>query len=131
MKKDAVIARNIDEFISVFPTDIQAVLNKLRSTILKAAPRAEEGIKYGIPTFIENGVSLVHFSAYKTHIGFYPTPSGIVAFRNELSKYETSKGTVQFPIDKPLPFTLIAQIVKFRVLENQEKSKAKPKKRSR
>ena len=88
---------NIDEYIAMFPPDVQATLRRLREVIKGAAPGAEEAIRYGMPTFRLNG-NLVHFAAYKTHIGFYPTPSGIEAFQKELSKYEVSKGTVRFPI---------------------------------
>lgn len=110
-------AKNIDAFISTFPDDVQLKLQQLRTTILKAAPKATEDIKYGIPTFVLNG-NLVHFSAYKNHIGFYPGAAGIASFSKELSKYETSKGTVQFPLDKPLPLSIITRIVKFRVKQN-------------
>ncbi len=127
MRSDQRTPKNIDEFIADFPNDVQEILKKLRETILKAAPDAEETIKYGIPTFTLNG-NLVHFSAYKTHIGFYPTPSGIEKFKSELSVYDLSKGTIRFPIDKPIPYGLISKIVKFRVRENLEKVKAKEKK---
>ncbi len=110
----------IDVFIASFPGDTQIILEQLRLTIRKAAPEAEETICYGIPTFTFHG-NLVHFSAFKNHIGFYPTPSGILAFKKELSNYKSAKGSVQFPLDKPLPLDLIARIVKFRVKENLEK----------
>lgn len=113
-------ANNIDEFIAAFPPATQEKLNKLRNTIKKAAPQATEALKYGIPTFVLNG-NLVHFSGYVNHIGFYPAPSGILEFKKELSVYETAKGSVRFPLDKPLPLSLIAQIVKFRVAENLAK----------
>lgn len=116
----------IDEFIATYPAEIQAILQQVRATIKKAAPEAEETINYGIPTFVLNG-NLVHFSAFKTHIGFYPTPDGILAFKKELSKYEGAKGSVQFPFDKPMPLALIARIVKFRVKENLKKPKARKK----
>lgn len=119
-------ARNIDEYIAAFPVSVQHQLNQIRDAILSAAPKAEEAIKYAIPTFVLNG-NLVHFAAFKNHIGFYPTPSGIKSFKGELAKYETSKGTVQFPIDEKLPIPLIKKIVKFRVLENQERIKVKSK----
>jgi uncharacterized protein YdhG (YjbR/CyaY superfamily) len=114
----------IDQYIAGYPEEVQAYLVKMREVIRKHAPAAEEKIGYGIPTFTLNG-NLVHFAAYKHHIGFYPAPSGIAAFNEELSKYTTSKGAVQFPLDKPLPVTLIGKIVKFRVKENLEKSTAK------
>ncbi len=116
----------IDEYIAGFPKDIQEILEKLRATIRKAAPKAEETINYAIPTFTLNG-NLVHFAAAKNHIGFYPAPSGIEAFKKELSVYEGAKGSIKFPIDKPLPLGLISKIVKFRVKENLEKAKDKKK----
>jgi uncharacterized protein YdhG (YjbR/CyaY superfamily) len=97
-------------------------------TIRQAAPGAEEAIKYQIPTFTLEG-NLVHFGAYKKHIGFYPTPSGIEKFQNELSAYEGAKGSVKFPLDKPVPFDLISRIVAFRVQENLDKAATKGKKR--
>jgi uncharacterized protein YdhG (YjbR/CyaY superfamily) len=117
---------NIEEYIATFPKDVQAILEELRQTIKKAAPEAEETINYQIPTFTLYG-NLVHFAAYKNHIGFYPTPSAIVAFEKELSPYEGAKGSVKFPIDKPLPLNLVSKIVKFRVKENLEKQKKKKK----
>ncbi len=113
-------AATIDEYISGFPKDIQKILQEMRAEIRKAAPEAEEAIKYGIPTFTLNG-NLVHFGGFKNHIGFYPTPSGIEAFRKELSVYNGAKGSIQFPIDKPLPLALIRKIVKFRVKKIQKK----------
>lgn len=113
-------AKNIDEFISAYPDDIQAILQELRRTIQKAAPKAQEKISYGIPTFTFHG-NLVHFSAYKTHIGFYPGAAPIKEFKDDLAGYETSKGTVQFPLDKPLPLDLIRKIVLFRVKQNSQK----------
>ncbi len=114
--------KNTAEYIAGFPKEIQVVLEKLHTTIQKAAPTANEKIGYGIPTFTLEG-NLVHFAAYKNHIGFYPAPSGIKAFEKELSNYEGAKGSIKFPIDKPLPFGLISKIVKFRVKENLEKKK--------
>lgn len=113
-------AQTIDEYISGFPKDIQNVLQEIRDTIRKAAPDAEETINYAIPTFKLNG-NLVHFAAFQKHIGFYPAPSGINAFKKELSAYDGAKGSVQFPLDQPIPFALITRIVKFRVKENLEK----------
>lgn len=110
----------IDEYINTFSEDIQKKLFQLRNTIRKAAPNAIEAINYGIPTYKLNG-NLVHFAAYKSHIGFYPAPSGLAAFKVEISSYKSSKGAVQFPIDKPLPVKLITAIVKFRVKENLKK----------
>lgn len=120
-------AVNIDEYIAGFPTEVQAILEKLRATIRESAPEAKETINYAIPTFTLEG-NLVHFAAFKTHIGFYPAPSGIAAFKKELSVYKGAKGSVQFPIDKPLPLSLITRIVKFRLKENLEKAKQKKKK---
>ena len=112
----------IDEYIKTFPADTQRILEKMRQTIRKAAPEAVEAISYRMPTFKLNG-NLVHFAAFKNHIGFYPTPSGIEAFRKELSPYKGAKGSVQFPINKPIPFDLVEKIVKYRVQENlREKS---------
>ena len=120
-------AENIDAYIAGFPKDIQQKLQDVRATIQKAAPKATEAIKYAIPTFVLNG-NLVHFAAFKNHIGFYPASTGIAEFKKELSAYETGKGSVQFPLDKPLPLKLIATIVKFRVAQNLEKAEAKKKK---
>jgi len=118
----------IDDYIAGFAKDVQVILEELRATIGKAAPEAEETINYQIPTFTVKG-NLVHFAAYKGHIGFYPTPSGIAAFKKELSAYEGAKGSVQFPIDKPLPLRLITKIAKFRVKENLGRAERKVKSR--
>jgi uncharacterized protein YdhG (YjbR/CyaY superfamily) len=107
----------IDEYISTFPQEVQLILEELRAVIKTSAPDAEEKISYQMPTFTLNG-NLVHFAAYKKHIGFYPTPSGIQAFKEELSNYEGAKGSIRFPIDKPLQLELISKIVIFRVAEN-------------
>ena len=117
-------AKDVDAFIAKHPKGVQEILNRVRETIRTAAPEAEEGINYGIPTFFLNG-NLVHFSAFKAHIGFYPTPSGIEKFKKELSKYEGAKGSVKFPLDQPIPYALIAKIVKFRVKENLAKRRKK------
>lgn len=126
MKAASAPPSNIDDYIASFPRDVQAVLNEIRNTIQKAAPDAEEAIKYRIPTFVLNG-NLVHFAAFKKHIGFYPAPSGVEAFKQQLSRYEGAKGSVQFPIDKPMPLKLIERIVKFRAKEARTKSAAKKK----
>jgi uncharacterized protein YdhG (YjbR/CyaY superfamily) len=118
------LVNNIDEYISNFPAEIQILLEQVRATIRKAAPEAKEAIKYGMPTFVLNG-NLVHFAAFKNHIGFYPVPTGIEAFKKELSVYKGGKGSVQFPLDKPMPLDLIIKIVKFRVKENLEKARGK------
>ncbi len=116
----------IDAYIATFPASTQALLQQMRATITKAAPDAEEAISYGMPTFKLQG-NLVHFAGYKNHIGFYPAPSGIVNFAEDLKKYQTSKGAIQFPIDEKLPLALVTKIVKFRVKENLAKAAAKKK----
>lgn len=120
MKSDESTSNVIDEYIATFPDDVQAVLHKVRKTIRKVAPDAQEKINYGIPTFTLNG-NLVHFAGFKSHIGFYPTPSGIEKFKKELSKYEGAKGSVKFPLDEPIPYDLIKKITEFRVKEQQAK----------
>ena len=122
MKKKSVTT--IDEYIETFPIDVQKVLQQIRRTIKSSAPNAEEAISYMIPTFKLYG-NLVHFAAYKNHIGFYPASSGVRTFAKELTVYKTSKGAIQFPIDQPVPLALIRKIVKFRVKENAEKAKKK------
>jgi len=119
---------DIDEYIAGFPGDVQALLEKIRATIREAAPGAGEKISYRMPTFTLEG-NLVHFAAHTKHIGFYPAPSGIEKFKDELSSYRSSKGAVQFPLDKPIPFDLISKIVRFRVEENLERAEARRKKR--
>lgn len=112
----------IDDYVDRFPADVQQLLEKMRRTIRRAAPQAEEKISYGVPTFTLQG-NLVHFAAYKSHIGFYPSPSAITAFEKELSAYKGAKGSVQFPFDEPLPLALVSRIVKFRVKESSGKKK--------
>jgi uncharacterized protein YdhG (YjbR/CyaY superfamily) len=114
--------KTIDEYISLFPEKIQTILEKLRQTIRESAPEAEEAFSYQIPTFKLNG-NLVHFAAFKNHISFFPTSSGVEAFKKELSLYKTSKGTIQFPIDQPIPFNLVRRIVRYRVKESKRKEK--------
>jgi uncharacterized protein YdhG (YjbR/CyaY superfamily) len=116
--------KTMDEYINAFPKDVQRIMTELRQTIREAAPEAEETINYQIPTFTLNG-NLVHFAAFENHIGFYPTPSGMEAFKNELSGYKGAKGSVQFPIDRPLPLSLIHRIVEYRVKENLERRQKK------
>ncbi len=128
MRKGQSEPKDIDEYIAGFPEDVQEILEKIRTTIRKAAPDAEEAIKYQMPTFTLNG-NLVHFAAYKRHIGFYPAPRGVEKFKEALSAYEGAKSTVRFPLDKPIPFGLISTIVKFRVNNNLERAKEKRKKR--
>jgi len=128
MKNDEAGFSSIDEYIGTFPADIQTILQELRATIKAAAPEAEEKISYQMPTFYLKG-NLVHFAAYKSHIGFYPAPRGIEAFQEELSAYKGSKGTVQFPIGEPLPLELISRIVRFRVEENLKIAEEKARKK--
>lgn len=128
MKGNQAGFTSIDEYIATCPKEIQKTLKELRATIKAAAPEAEEKISYQMPTFALKG-NLIHFAAFKNHIGLYPTPSGTQAFKRELSKYEGSKGAVRFPIDKPLPLKLISKIVKFRVAENIKKAEAKSSKK--
>jgi uncharacterized protein YdhG (YjbR/CyaY superfamily) len=111
----------IDEYISAFPEDIQDSLQEMRRTISEAAPEAKEAISYQMPTFRFNGRNLVHFAAFKKHIGFYPAPSGIEAFADELLPYDVSKGTIRFPLDRPLPLDLVKKIVAYRVQEQISK----------
>lgn len=127
MEENNTTPKSIDEYISGFPVDVQETLKTLRKVIKESAPNAEEKISWGMATFVLHG-NLVHFAAYKNHIGFYPSPSGIDAFKNELSEYKGSKGTIQFPIQKPLPYELISKIVKFRVEENIKNAENKLKK---
>lgn len=115
---------NINEYIGGFPNDVQEILEKVRITIQKAAPDAKEKISYAMPAFEQNGI-VVFFAAFKNHIGLYALPSGHEAFREELSPYKSGKGSVQFPLNKPMPYDLISKIVKFRVKENLEKAKKK------
>ncbi len=128
MERNNTTFESIDEYISKFSPEIQKILIKLRQVIKESAPGAEEKISYQMPAFVLHG-NLVYFAAYKNHIGFYPTPSGIAAFKNELSQYKGAKGSVQFPIDKPLPYELISKIVEFRVAENIQRSEAKIRKK--
>jgi uncharacterized protein YdhG (YjbR/CyaY superfamily) len=114
----------IDEYIAGFPADIQAILEKIRAIIRQAAPDAQETIKYAMPTFTLHG-NLVHFAAFKKHIGFYPVPTGIEKFKEELSLYKGAKGSVQSPLDQPIPYELIEKIPRFRVEKNLTKAAAK------
>ena len=120
--------QSIDAYMAGSPEEVRQILEKIRMTIRKAAPQAEETISYQMPTFRLNG-NLVHFAAFQNHIGFYPTPSGIEKFKDELSAYESAKGSVQFPLDQPIPYGLITKIVKFRVKENLERTATKGKKK--
>jgi uncharacterized protein YdhG (YjbR/CyaY superfamily) len=120
--------KNIDEYIAGFPNDVQRNLQKIRLTIRKAVPAAEETIKYQMPTFTLNG-NLIHFAAFKNHIGVYPVPRAVESFKEELSAYEGEKSTARFPLDKPIPLALISRIAKFRASKNLEKAQSKRKKR--
>jgi uncharacterized protein YdhG (YjbR/CyaY superfamily) len=124
MKTQQTAPKTIDEYIAGFPTAVQEILKKVRTTIKDAAPEAEEAIKYGMPSFVFHG-NLVYFGAFTHHIGFYPVPTGIEAFKQELSVYKMGKGSIQFPFDKPMPFDLITNIVQFRARENAERAATK------
>jgi uncharacterized protein YdhG (YjbR/CyaY superfamily) len=128
MKPTQAAPQTIDEYIAGFPADVQEVLQKIRKTIHEAAPEATEKISYQMPTFYLKG-NLVHFAAFKEHIGFYPVPTGIEKFKKELSVYKQGKGSAQFPLDQPMPYELITKIVKFRVKENLAAAAAKGKKK--
>ena len=126
MTPDRIKYEDIDTYISVFPEETRILLEQIRTTIREAAPDAKEKISYGMPAFAMNGI-LVYFAAFKNHIGFFPTSSGIKAFKEELSVFEGGKGSVRFPFDKPIPFDLVSRIVKFRVKENLKKAEQKSK----
>lgn len=128
MNESKVQFSNIDEYIALFPEEIQEILSKIRKIIKENAPEASEKISYQMPTFYLNG-NLIHFAAFKHHIGLYPTPNGIDAFKEELSKYKGAKGSVQFPLDQPIPYDLIKRIVLYRVEESTQKTDAKLKKK--
>jgi uncharacterized protein YdhG (YjbR/CyaY superfamily) len=122
VKKQGSAASTVDEYINEFSKEVQTILERIRDTIQKAAPNAIERISYQMPTYSLNG-NLVHFAAHKKHIGFYPTPSAIKAFQKELSPYKGAKGSVQFPLDKPMPFDLVKRIVIYRIVENTKQKK--------
>lgn len=122
MPEKPAAPKTIDEYIAAFPGDVQEILQQVRQTIRAAAPEAEEAMAYGIPTFRLNG-NLVHFGGFKRHIGFYPAPSGIEAFKEELAQYSQSKGSLQFPLDQPMPYDLIRRVTLFRVEENLKRKK--------
>ncbi|WP_139991831.1 iron chaperone [Paenibacillus paridis] len=130
MEGNKITFETIDQYVANYPPEIQDILEQIRSVIKKAAPEATEKIGYQMPTFVLHG-NLVHFAAYKNHIGLYPAPSGIEAFKQQLSPYKGAKGSIRFPLDEPIPYELISEIVKYRVAENIEKAankKAKKKK---
>jgi len=124
VRTDQAAPKTIDEYIAGFPDDVQAILQQIRETIREAAPDAQETISYQMPTFTLKG-ALVHFAAFKKHIGFYPTPTGTEAFREELAAYKGGKGSIRFPLDRPIPFELISRIVAYRVEENLAKAAAR------
>lgn len=128
MEGNKAAFESIDDYIATFPTEVQEILKTLRQVIREAAPDAKEKISYQMPAFVLHG-NLVYFAAYKKHIGFYPGASGVEAFKAELSEYKGAKGSVQFPIGKPLPYELISRIVTFRIAENIKKAEAKSKKK--
>jgi len=115
----------IDMYIASFPDDVREILKRIRHLVLKYAPEAEESITYGMPAYKTNGKPLVYFAAFKNHIGLYATPSGHSAFEEELSVYKRGKGSVQFPLNKPIPYDLIRRIIEFRVIENQNYGKGR------
>lgn len=121
-------AKNVDEYIAAFPKKQQQLLKQIRKTIKTAAPTAEESISYGMPAYKYMARPLVYFGGYENHIGFYATPTGNIIFKKDLAAYKTGKGSIQFPVDKPLPLALITRIVKYRLMENEEKAMAKKKK---
>ena len=118
----------MNEYIADFPAEIQEILQKIRQTIRDVAPEADEKISYGMPTFTLHG-NLIHFAAFKNHIGLYPTPSGVEKFKDKLAVYKNAKGSVQFPLESPIPYDLIRDIAVFRVEETLEKARAKVKKK--
>jgi uncharacterized protein YdhG (YjbR/CyaY superfamily) len=118
---------NFEEYLSGFPKETQIALNQIRTSIKNAAPLADEVISYGMPAFKLNGRMLVWIAAYKNHIGLYPMPSAIKAFKKDLAPYKSGKGTLRFPLDCPLPLRLVAKVVKYRMNENLSKLKAKGK----
>lgn len=127
MVDNKVRFNSMDEYIATFPEEIQTILQTIRETIKAAAPDAEEKISYQMPTLYLKG-NLVHFAAFKNHIGFYPTPSGVEAFKEEIARYQGAKGSIQFPLDEPIPLDLITRIVKMRVAENMKRSESKSRK---
>lgn len=128
MQSDQPAPQTIDEYIDAFPDDVQQILQQIRQTIHEAAPDAQEAISYQLPTFKLHG-NLVHFGAFKKHIGFYPASAGIAAFTSELAPYASSKGAVRFPLDQSIPYNLISRIVRFRAHENLQRAEAKRKKK--
>ncbi len=128
--KNTATPETIDAYIADFTPEVRAILEEVRATIRRVAPEAQEAIKYAMPTFIYHG-NLVHFAAFRHHIGFYPAPTGMEAFSEALSPYKTGKGSVQFPLDRPIPFDLIERITRYRMAENLQKTAAKGKGRKK
>jgi uncharacterized protein YdhG (YjbR/CyaY superfamily) len=124
MKTNPAEPKDIDEYIASFPSDVQDILKKIRATVREAAPEAKETIKYKMPTFTLNG-NLVHFAAFKNHIGFYPAPTGVAELKDEIAPYEGAKSALRFPLDQPIPYDLIRKVVKLRVEKALTKSSAK------
>jgi len=125
MKTNVSAPRDVDEYIAGFPNEVRTILEKVRTTIRKAAPGAQEKISYRIPTFTLDGKYLIYFAAFQKHVGLYPAPRGAEEFQEQLAAYGGGKGTVQFPFDKPIPFGLITRIIKFRIKENLARAKAR------
>jgi uncharacterized protein YdhG (YjbR/CyaY superfamily) len=119
----------MDEYIANSPEEVGQILEKIRSVVKKAAPKAEETIRYQMPTFTFNGTYLVYFAAFKKHIGFYPAPNDIPEFKEALAKYGAGRGTLKFPLDEPIPYSLIRRIVKYRIKENMRRVTSKGKKK--
>ena len=130
MNAKKATSKTTNDYIADFPKDVQAVLRKMKATIKKAAPTAKETISYGIPAFNLNGTYLIYYAGYKRHVSIYPVPGGDAAFRKTISPYVAGKGTLRFPLDEPIPYTLIARIVKIRVKENRASAAAKGRKRA-
>jgi uncharacterized protein YdhG (YjbR/CyaY superfamily) len=128
MKSGRIAASNVPEYIAEFPGEVQVILKKLRTTIRKAAPDADEAIKYGMPTMVLKG-NMLGYAAYSTHIGVYPAPAGNATFRKDLAPYRAGKSTVRFPLDQPIPYALITKLVKFRVKEHLARVAARAKKK--
>jgi uncharacterized protein YdhG (YjbR/CyaY superfamily) len=128
MKSNRLPPRNIDEYIASCSPEVQSILEKIRSTIQKAAPEAEEKISYGMPTFALSG-NLIHFAAFKSHIGLYPPVKGDAKLQAEISPYKGEKGNLKFPLDQPIPYALITRIVKFRVKEHSERARSRPRRK--
>jgi uncharacterized protein YdhG (YjbR/CyaY superfamily) len=128
MKAKKTKTKTTNDYIADFPKDVQAVLRKVKATIKKAAPGAQETISYGIPAFNLNGQYLIYYAGYKKHVGIYPIPGGDAQFRKRVAPYVAGKGTLRFPLEEPIPYALITKVVKIRIKENRAKAAAKRKK---